>query len=148
VPAKDFYLGEGDRTVLRGERQRSASPEPGRDSAKRMEREALRGSPAPGPVWDGPWATWTRGKAARAVSWVTVACSGCATVPRDERRMPAVFATVEDARARLPRDWDWTVTSWPAGPGLALCPACAARVTQLPGSHVPACPAGPRQEGK
>jgi hypothetical protein len=115
---------------------------------KRLEREALWGFPAPGPVWDGPWATWTRGKAAGAVSWVTVACSGCAAVPRDERHVPAVFATVEDARVRLPRDWDWTVTSWPVGPGLALCPACAARVTQLPGGHVQARPGRPCQEGK
>jgi hypothetical protein len=147
APAKEADA-DAHGTVLRGERQRSGPPGPKRNSAKRLEREALRGSPGPGPVWDGPWGTWTRGKGARSVSWVTVACSGCSTVPRDERRMPAVFATVEDARARLPRDWEWTVTSWPAGPGLALCPACAARVAQLPADRTAARPAVLRQEGK
>jgi hypothetical protein len=74
----------------------------------------------------GPWTLRSRVTLAGARSWVTVACSRCAAVPCDEALgMYASFASIDQARLELPRDWGWLVTALPGRADQVLCPRCA-----------------------
>jgi hypothetical protein len=39
--------------------------------------------------------------------------------------MYASFASIDQAREELPRDWGWLVITPPGGPEQVLCPGCA-----------------------
>jgi len=61
-------------------------------------------------------------------SCVTASCTRCGAAPLDEdTRLTPHFASIDQAREELPRDWGWTCgtrSSWPQDDQL-LCPACA-----------------------
>ena len=84
--------------------------------------------PSPAVPLGGPWArrTWEPGSGTR--EWVTAACSRCRAVPWDESLgMTVTFASTEQAREELTRDWGWTCaprSNWPEDDEL-LCPTCA-----------------------
>lgn len=93
-----------------------------------MSRPATAPQDAPSRI--GPWTIRSRQSGDGARSRVTVACTRCGTVPCDEPLgMYASFATIEDARQELPRDWGWLVTAVPGGPEHVLCPGCARPAT-------------------
>jgi hypothetical protein len=73
----------------------------------------------PGAARSGPWTVHI---------CVTAACTRCGHVPVDEDTgLTPHFASPEQARQELPRDWGWHVTARPAlaDEDELLCPACA-----------------------
>ena len=90
----------------------------------------FHGSPAASGT--GPWTVRSWGAGTSARSWVTAVCTVCGAMPCDEDLgMYASFASIEQAREELPRDWGWPVLTLPGRPEQVLCPGCAAprRVT-------------------
>jgi hypothetical protein len=92
----------------------------------------------PAAARSGPWTLRTRGTGTLARSWVTAACTGCGDVLWDEDLgMTVAFASVEQAREDLPRDWGWCAVTLPGGPEHVLCPRCAALLAASPAARAP-----------
>ena len=87
-----------------------------------MTGDELPGELLPDPAVVAQAGPWT------VRSCVTAACTRCGAAPLDEdTRLTPHFASTDQAREELPRDWGWTCaprSNWPKDDEV-LCPDCA-----------------------